>query len=153
MFQHALIRAKSPSFDTRDAFHGLFDRVLDNFTNDSDYVTHSETGQRTWLPAVDIYEGDNAFLVTADLPGLKKDDIDISIEDSVLTVSGERSFKKSDDEGTFRRVERSYGTFRRSFTLPRGIDSTKVEAGFEDGVLTLTLPKSEMAKSRKIAVS
>ena len=71
----------------------------------------------------------------------------------MLTVSGERKFEKNDGEGTFRRVERSYGTFRRSFALPRGVDSAKVDARFEDGVLTLTLPKSEVAKSRKITVA
>ncbi len=154
MFENAMTRtAKSPFFVPRENLHGLFDRVFDNFWGDSDFVTDSEAGRRTWLPAVDIYENDDAFVATADLPGLKKDDIDVSIEDNVLTVSGERKFEKSDDQGIFRRVERSYGTFRRSFALPRGVDPSKVEAKFEDGVLSLTLPKSEMAKSRKIAVS
>ncbi len=154
MFENALTRTpKSPFLVRRDPFHGVFDRVFDNFWGDSDFVADAEAGGRTWLPAVDIYENDEAFVATADLPGLKKDDIDVSIEDNVLTVSGERKFEKSDDEGTFRRVERSYGTFRRSFALPRGVDSAKVEARFEDGVLTLTLPKSELAKSRKISVS
>ncbi len=154
MFERALIRTpKSAFFGPRDPFHGLFDRMFENVWNDSDFVPDGETGHRTWLPAVDIFENDDAFVATADLPGLKKGDIDISIEDNVLTVSGERKFEQSEEEGTFRRVERSYGTFRRSFTLPRGVDSAKVEARFEDGVLTLTLPKSEMAKSRKITVS
>ncbi len=154
MFVNALTRTpKSPFFGPRDPFHGLFDRVFDNSWNDSDYVPDGEAGRRTWLPAVDIYENDESFVATADLPGLRKDDIDVSIEDNVLTVSGERKFEKSEDDGTFRRVERAYGTFRRSFALPRGVDSAKVEARFEDGVLTLTLPKSEVAKSRKITVS
>ncbi len=154
MFENALIRApKSSFFGPRDPFHGLFDRVFDNVWNDSDFVADAEAGRRTWLPAVDIYENDDAFVATADLPGLKKDDIDVSIEDNVLTVSGERKFEHSEEKGTFRRVERSYGTFRRSFTLPRGVEPAKVEARFEDGVLTLSLPKSDVAKSRKIAVS
>ena len=154
MFENALTRIpKSPFITPRVPFHGLFDRMFENVWGDSDFVTDSEAGRRTWLPAVDIYENDDAFVATADLPGLKKDDIDVSIEDNVLTVSGERKFEKSEDEGSFRRVERSYGTFRRSFTLPRGVESAKVEAKFEDGVLTLTLPKSELAKSRKITVS
>ena len=154
MFETALTRApKSPFFGPRDPFHGFFDRVFENVWNDSDYVADSEAGRRTWLPAVDIYESDDAFVATADLPGLRKDDIDVSIEDNVLTVSGERKFEKSEKEGTFRRVERSYGTFRRSFTLPRGVESSKVEAKFKDGVLNLTLPKSEVAKSRRITVS
>ena len=154
MFTTALTRKPSPSFfSTRDPFNGLFDRAFDNFWNDSDFVADGESGQRTWLPAVDIYENDDAFVATADLPGLKKDDIDVALEDNVLTVSGERKFEAREGEGSFRRVERSYGTFRRSFALPRGVDSTKVEAKFKDGVLTLTLPKSEVAKGRKITVS
>lgn len=154
MFEKALIRTpKSTFFGPRDSFHGLFDRVFENVWNDSDFVADAEAGRRTWLPAIDIFESDDAFVATADLPGLKKDDIDVSIEDNVLTVSGERKFEKSEAEGTFRRVERSYGTFRRSFTLPRGVEPAKVEAGFEDGVLTLTLPKSDVAKSRRITVS
>ncbi len=154
MLENALIRTPKSAFSgPRDPFHGLFDRVFDNFWNDSDFVPDGEAGARTFLPAVDILETDGAFVVTADLPGLKKDDIDVSIEDNVLTVSGERKFEKNEDEGTFRRVERSYGTFRRSFALPRGVDPSKVEAKFEDGVLTLNLPKSELAKSRKITVS
>ncbi len=154
MFETALTHIPKTRFIVpRDSFHGFFDRVFENFTGDSDFVADSEAGGRTWLPAVDIYESDEAFVATADLPGLKKDDIDVSIEDNVLTVSGERKFEESDDDGTFRRVERSYGTFRRSFALPRGVDSAKVEARFEDGVLNLTLPKSEVAKSRKITVA
>ena len=154
MFENALIRApKSSVFGPRDPFHGFFDRVFENFWGDSDFIAGGEGGQRTWLPAVDIYENDDEFVATADLPGLKKDDIDVSIEDNVLTVSGERKFEKNEDKGAFRRVERSYGTFRRSFTLPRGVDAGKVKASFEDGVLTLNLPKTEVAKSRKISVS
>lgn len=154
MLQHALTRTnRTPFTVTRDPFHGLVGRVFDNFWNDSDFVADSDAGQRTWVPAIDIFETDQGFVATADLPGLKKDEIDVSIEDNVLTVSGERKFEDDKDNGTFRRVERSYGSFRRSFTLPRGVEAGKVEAKFEDGVLTLRIPKSEMAKSRKIAVA
>ena len=153
MFNTALTRVPKTSYvRSGQPLHGLFDRVFDNFWNDADFVSDTQTS-RTWVPAIDIYEGTEAFLATADLPGLKKEDIEISIEDNVLTVSGERKFEESKDNGTFRRVERAYGSFRRSFTLPRGVDPAKVEAKFEDGVLTLNIPKSEMSKSRKIAVS
>ncbi len=153
MFQTSLTRVPKPAFvRSGEPVHGLFDRVFDNLWNDSDFVSDGHNS-RTWLPAIDIFESDDAFVATADLPGLKKDDIDISIEDNVLTVSGERQFEESKDSGTFRRVERSYGSFRRSFTLPRGVNSAKVKAKFEDGVLTLDIPKSEVAKSRKITVS
>ncbi len=150
MFQHALTRTRP--YRRNEPLHGLFGQVLDNFWNDADFVADSDSGQRTWLPAVDIRETDEAFVATADLPGLTKDDIDVSIEDNILTVSGERKFEDATDNGTFRRVERSYGTFRRSFTLPRGVDPAKVEAKFENGVLNLDIPKSEVAKSRKITV-
>ncbi|MEM7581938.1 MAG: Hsp20/alpha crystallin family protein [Acidobacteriota bacterium] len=152
MFQHALTRTRTP-FRRHEPFQGLFGQVLDNFWNDADFVADGDAGQRTWLPAVDIRETDGAFVATADLPGLTKEDIDVSIEDNVLTVSGERKFEDASDNGTFRRVERAYGTFRRSFTLPRGVDSSKVEAKFENGVLTLDIPKSEVARSRKITVA
>lgn len=152
MFEHALTRTSRPFVRSRQPFQGLVDRMFDNFWNDSDFVTDGEAGRRTWVPAVDIFESDDAFVATADLPGLKKDDIDVSIEDSVLTVSGERKFEDASESGTFRRVERAYGSFRRSFTLPRGVDASKVGAKFEDGVLTLNLPKSDLAKSRKITV-
>jgi len=153
MLPHAMIRANRAPFNvTRDPFHGFFNRVLDNFSNDSDFVADGEGGSRTWLPAVDIYEGDQAFVATADLPGMSKDDIDVSIEDNVLTVSGERKLDQETDSGTFRRIERSYGSFRRSFTLPRGVEAAKVEATFAEGVLTLNIPKSDIAKSRKITI-
>ena len=154
MFENALIRrpTHSPFLGSREPFASFFDRFFGDFWNDSDYVGDFEAGKRTWLPAVDIVETEDAFVATADLPGLKKDDIDVSLEDSVLTVSGERRFEKDDEHANYRRVERAYGTFRRSFTLPRGVDATKVEAKFEDGVLTLTMPKTDVAKSRKITV-
>ena len=154
MFENALTRVtKSPFTTTRDPFTGLFERVFDNYSNDSDFVTGTESGRRTWLPAVDIKETDDAFVATADLPGLEKDAIEVSIEDNVLTVSGERKFEGASEGTTFRRIERAYGSFRRSFTLPRGVDPSKVEARFENGVLALHIPKSELAKSRKISVS
>lgn len=151
---NALTRTNPTFFSgSRDPFFSFVDRMFrDSWSDDSDYVSDSNGGTRTWLPAVDIFESDEAFVATADLPGVKKDDLDISIEDSVLTVSGERRFDNDEANGNFRRIERAYGTFRRSFTLPRGVDSTKVEANFQDGVLTLTMPKSETAKSRKIKV-
>lgn len=113
-----------------------------------------EGNGRSWVPPIDIRETDVAFVCTADLPGLTKKDIEITVEDGVLSISGERTLENEDNEDSqMRRIERSYGAFRRSFTLPRGIDQEKVEAKFKDGVLTLTLPKAEAAKPRKITVS
>lgn len=155
MLNTALTRNYRPGLTrpgvSRDPFFTFFDR----FFGDQGFETDGAElapANRSWLPPVDIYENENAFIATADLPGLDKKDIEVSLEDSVLTVSGERSFEKNGEQGSFRRVERAYGTFRRSFTLPSGVDAAKVDASFENGVLTLTLPKSELAKSRKISV-
>jgi HSP20 family protein len=155
MLNTALTRNYRPGLTrpgySRDPFFSMFER----FFGDQDVETEGaelSPANRNWLPPVDIYENENAFVATADLPGLDKKDIEVSLEDNVLTVSGERSYEKNGQQGSFRRVERAYGTFRRSFNLPAIVDATKVDARFENGVLTLTLPKSETAKSRKIDV-
>lgn len=135
----------------RDPFFTFFDRYFGDQELEAEGAELSPAN-RNWLPPVDIYESENAFVATADLPGLDKKDIEVSLEDNVLTVSGERNYAKNGEQGSFRRIERAYGTFRRSFTLPSGVDAAKVDAHFENGVLTLTLPKSETAKSRKIKV-
>ncbi len=138
---------------TSDPFAQLVDRFFNGYSLP---VAPVADQGRTFLPAVDIVEKDNAFLATVDLPGLKKEDIEISLEDGVLTIAGERKFEheESPEEGkSFRRIERSYGSFKRSFTLPRGVDFASIDATFTDGVLKLSLPKSEVAKARKIAIA
>jgi HSP20 family protein len=105
-----------------------------------------------WSPAVDIHETDDTYVVSADLPGLNKDDIQINVEDNTLTIKGEKKFEEKVPRDRYIRVERTYGTFVRSFTLPQNVDSTKIKATFRDGVLDLTLPKKEEAKPKKIAV-
>ncbi len=151
MFNTALTRTTRPSLAW--ANRALFDRFFNEpFGEDAGTPSELAPVNRSWLPPVDIYETEEAFVATADLPGLSKDDIEVALEDNVLTVSGERSYKKNGDDGNFRRVERAYGSFRRSFTLPTGVDAAKVDASFKDGVLTLTMPKSETAKARKISV-
>lgn len=107
---------------------------------------------RGWLPPVDIRETDEAFLFHAELPGLKKEDITITIEDNVLTLSGERQLKGETEKNDYRRIERSYGRFTRSFTLPNKVSAEKVEAAFSDGVLSITVPKVEEAKPRRIEI-
>ena len=155
MLNTALTRNYRPGLTrsgfSRDPFFNLFDRFFGDVGLEAD-DTDLAPSNRNWLPPVDIFENEDAFIATADLPGLDKKDIEVSLEDNVLTVSGERSYDKTDTEGSFRRVERAYGTFRRSFTLPTGVDAAKVDAHFDNGVLTLTLPKSEGAKSRRIEI-
>ncbi|MDX2269378.1 MAG: Hsp20/alpha crystallin family protein [Bryobacter sp.] len=109
-------------------------------------------GNRPWAPAVDIVETENELIIKADLPAVKLENIDVRVEDGTLTLKGERSFEKTENEKGYHRIERSFGSFSRSFTLPDSLDPEKVKASFQDGVLTITLPKKEIAKPRQIKV-
>ena len=105
-----------------------------------------------WNPSVDIFENKDSIVLEAELPGMSPDDVNISIENNVLTLHGERKFEKKDEGDNFHRVERSYGAFTRSFTLPPTVSSENVEAVFENGMLHLTLAKREEAKPRRIEI-
>jgi len=105
-----------------------------------------------WSPEVDISEDDQGYLLKADLPEMKKDDVRVTLEDGILSVSGERKCQKEDQKNKFHRIERSFGTFRRSFTLPEDADSTKVTAELRDGVLKVHLPTTTTPKSKAIQV-
>ena len=105
-----------------------------------------------WSPEVDISQDDHEYLLKADLPEMKKDDVRVTVEDGILSVSGERKIEKEDQKKKFHRIERSFGTFRRSFTLPEDADSTKVTAEFHDGVLKVHLPTTPIARSKAIEV-
>ena len=103
--------------------------------------------------AVDIREEDDAFYVDAEVPGLAAEDVKVDVEKNILTLSGERNVEKEEKEGTYRRVERQYGSFTRSFTLPETVDTDNISADLKDGVLALRLPKKEAPTPRKISVS
>src|SRR6187551_3510771 len=105
-----------------------------------------------WSPEVDISEDDRGYLLKADLPEMKKDDVRVTVEDGILNVCGERKTEKEDQKRKFHRIERSFGNFRRSFTLPEDADSTKVTAEFLDGVLKVHLPTTARPKSKAIEV-
>ena len=105
-----------------------------------------------WSPEVDISEDDQGYLLKADLPEMKKDDVRVTVEEGVLSVSGERKSEKEDQKKKFHRIELSFGTFRRSFTLPEDADSTKVTADLRDGVLRVHLPTARVAKSKATQV-
>ncbi|MFQ5695472.1 MAG: Hsp20/alpha crystallin family protein [Terriglobia bacterium] len=107
----------------------------------------------SWTPAVDIVERENAIVLRADLPGLDPKEVDINVHDHTLTIKGERKYESDVKEDDFRRVERVYGSFVRSFTLPDTVDTGKVEASYRHGVLELTLPKRPEAKPRQIKVA
>jgi len=105
-----------------------------------------------WAPVVDIVEDENEYLIKAELPEVKKDDVKVTVQDDVLTISGERMFEKEEKGRKYHRMERAYGSFARSFTLPEDADGEKVAAEFKDGVLKVHLPKSEQAKPKSIEV-
>jgi len=113
----------------------------------------SEEGSLTpWAPAVDIYETEQELVVKADLPDVKPEDLDIRVENNVLTIRGERKFEKKVSEDKYLRVERAYGSFSRSFSLASTVNTEAIKADYKDGVLTLTIPKREEAKPKQIKV-
>ena len=118
------------------------------------YLRDEDTGFRgSWTPAVDIYETDSHDLVLkAELPGMSRDDIEVTVENSTLVLKGTKKFDSEVKEESYRRIERTYGTFHRSFTLPNTVDASKVTADFKNGVLTVKLPFREEAKPRTINV-
>jgi len=105
-----------------------------------------------WAPSVDIIEDEKEWLVKADLPEVKKEEVKVTVENGVLTITGERKFEKEEKDKKYHRIERSYGNFLRRFTLPEGADSAKVNAEFKDGVLKVHLPKSDKAKPKAVEV-
>jgi HSP20 family protein len=106
-----------------------------------------------WAPTLDVYEDKDSYVVHTELPGLKREDIDVSLQDGVLVISGERKSEEKRTEGEIRRQERFYGKFQRTLTLPSPVAADKVKALYKDGVLTVTVPKAEEAKPKKIDVS
>ena len=105
-----------------------------------------------WAPAVDITEDDKEYLVKAELPELKMEEVKVTVENGELTISGERKFEKEEKNKKYHRVERSYGSFVRSFTLPEAVGADKVNAEFKDGLLTIHLPKDEKVKPKSVDV-
>jgi HSP20 family protein len=124
------------------------DRLFDAF-----FGTDSETGSRRWVPPMDLVEQDDHFLLKADLPGLAEDDVSIEIQDNALTIKGERAAEHEQHERGWYRLERAYGSFSRSLTLPEGVDADGVSAEFDRGVLTVRIPKPEERKPRRVAIS
>lgn len=109
-------------------------------------------GLSMWSPAVDIAEKDNEYVVRAELPGVSKDDVKITLESNILTIRGEKRQEKDMKEDDYHRMERMYGSFQRSFTLPTTVKSDSIDASYRDGILTVTLPKAEEAKPKHIEV-
>ncbi|MBI3005155.1 MAG: Hsp20/alpha crystallin family protein [Ignavibacteriales bacterium] len=125
-----------------------FDRLLDNFFRGD----MQPNGFSYWTPAVDIAEQENEYVVKAELPGVSKDDVKITVESNILTIHGEKKQEATVKGDNYQRVERSYGSFQRSFKLPETVKTEKIDASYKDGVLTITLPKAEEAKPKQIEV-
>ena len=115
-------------------------------------TTESNGDSAVWTPRVDLAENEDAYLIYLDVPGMQKEDITLNYQDGQLTVSGERSFTEREEDTAFVRVERMAGSFYRSFTLPKRVVSEDIEATYKDGVLTVTVPKAEESKPRRISV-
>jgi HSP20 family protein len=110
-------------------------------------------GRGAWIPSVDIFENKDQIVLEAELPGMKREDFELTIENNVITLRGERRFEKQDDTDNYHRVERSYGSFTRSFTLPQSVSAEGATAEYANGVLRVALPKREEAKSRRIEIT
>jgi HSP20 family protein len=127
-----------------DQINRLFRETLDRSSDDANL--------RPWAPAVDIFETEQELVVKADLPDIKPEELDIRVENNILTIRGERKFEKKENENHYLRVERSYGLFCRSFALASTVNSETIQADYKNGVLTLAIPKREEAKPKQIKV-
>jgi len=137
---------QSRGLTLQDQMNRLFD---DTFTRERS----GRADLATWAPAVDIYETSNELVVKADLPDLQDKDIDVRVENNTLTIRGERKFEKDVTEDNYLRIERSYGSFMRSFSLPNTVSSENIRADYRNGVLTLHMAKREESKPKQIKIS
>jgi HSP20 family protein len=129
----------------QDQINRLFNEAFDR--------TSDEANLTTWAPAVDIYETEHELVVKADIPEIKPEELDIRVENNILTIRGERKFEKKVNEDNYLRVERSYGSFSRSFSLANTVNAEAIKADYKNGVLTLSIPKREEAKPKQIKVN
>jgi HSP20 family protein len=129
-----------------EPFTREIDRVFDAFFGQTDQA-------RRWVPPMDLVEAEDHFVLKADLPGLRESDVNIEVQDGTLTISGERNAEHEQREKGWYRIERAFGAFNRSLTLPDGVDPDRIAASFSDGVLELPIPKPEERKPRRISIS
>lgn len=131
----------------------LQDEMTRLFTGAAPAFSREEIMNGAWSPRVDIYEDKDKMILEAELPGMTSDDFDISVENNVITLKGERKFEKKTEGDNYHRVERAYGSFSRSFTLPQTVTADGAVADFDNGVLKISLPKREEVKARKIEIT
>ena len=127
-------------------------RDLRSAEDEFDRIAGRAFSRDTWVPALDVRESEDRFDVTVDLPGLEPGDVNVTFEDGMLSITGKREFSAEDRGETWHRIERSFGTFARSMRLPQTADTERIEATFDKGVLTVSVPKTEQAKPRTIEV-
>lgn len=130
----------------REKMNRLFEDTFTSRGEDKDLVASS------WAPAVDIYESETELVLTAEVPGVDENDIEIKVEDNTLTLKGERKFEKETKEENYHRIERAHGSFSRSFTLPNSINQEGIQAEHENGILKITMPKKSELKPRKVKI-
>jgi HSP20 family protein len=135
-----------------DVLQSDMNRLFDTFFQARGPQRASGAGNGRWIPAMDLTESEDQFVLRADLPGLTKDDVEIQVKDDVLTVSGERKSRQQDQGEGYYRVERSFGRFSRSLELPGGVDASAVSADFENGVLEVRIPKPEQQQPTRIEI-
>jgi HSP20 family protein len=126
---------------------------MNRLFEDSLFRRAGDSALSAWAPQVDIHETKDELVLEADMPGLQQKDLDIRVEDNTLTIRGERKFEKKVEEDNYLRVERSYGSFSRSFALPRTVNTESIKALYHDGVLTIRLPKREESKPKQVKVT
>ncbi|QHN02092.1 Hsp20/alpha crystallin family protein [Granulicella sp. WH15] len=128
--------------------------VLQNRLNSifSDFTTPESLGAGSFVPAVDVYEDAQKVVLKLEVPGIRQEDLDIRVENQTLTVKGERKFEAEEKEENFHRIERRFGSFVRSFTLPQTVDTAEVQAKYDNGVLAVTLPKKEAARPKQVKI-
>ena len=144
----------TPRTSQLNAFNA-FNRAVEELFGDFARPGHEgqESAVRPWQPLVDIVETEQAYEVRAELPGVARENVQVAIENNVLTLAGERKFEKDVNKESYHRIERAYGTFSRSFTLPNRVDAERVEAKYENGLLTVAIPKAAEARPRKIEIA
>jgi HSP20 family protein len=130
----------------REKMNRLFEDAVTARGEEKDMISS------TWTPSVDIYETENSLVLTAEVPGVDENNIEIKIEDNTLSLNGERIFEKETSEENYHRIERSYGSFYRSFTIPRNVDQEKIKAEHDNGVLRITMPKKPESKPKTVKV-
>ena len=131
---------------------GNFPATFRSFEDAVARMLNEPRGARPWSPSVDIFETENDLVLKADLPDVKLEDIEVRVENQTLTLKGERKFEKDENTRGHHRIERQYGTFVRSFTVPGSVDPERVAAEYKNGVLTVKLPKKEAAKPRQVKI-